>query len=179
VVKELSFGVAKLAVVVKDSKGKPISVFVQVSKSDDEDHTTVTDGWTSVDDPAFLELPPATYDLTVREEGTGQQTTIKGVDLAPGAKVVKELAFATAKLGVVAKDSSGKSISVNVEVTRMDGEEKKVVADGWTNIDDPGFFELAPGTYDVSIRDEETGKAIELPAVVIAAGAKVVREVSF
>ena len=179
VVKEVSFAMAKLAVNAKDSNGKPMSVFVEVAKSGDADKTVIASAWTSPTEPSFFELPPATYDLKVREESSGQQLDIKDVALAAGARVVKEVSFATAKIAVSAKESNGNPVSVYVEIFTAGDAERTPVASGWVYPGEPEFKELPPGTYDLKISEKGSGQEQEIKNVVLDAGARVVKEVSF
>ena len=179
VVKEVSFAVSQLAVVAKDSMGKPISVLVSVSKQGDEDKKLIAEGWSSTEEPSFFELPPAAYNLVVREEGTGQQMEIKDVTLDPGAKLVKEISFSVAKLAVKAKDSKGKPISVLVKVYKQGDEDNKVIAEGWTGTEEPSFLELPPAAYNLVVREEGSGQQMEIKDVTLDPGAKLVKEISF
>jgi hypothetical protein len=163
----------------KDSNGNPISVYVEIFQAGDAERTPVASGWVYPGEPEFKELPPGTYDLKISEKGSGQEQEIKNVVLDAGAKVVKEVSFAVAKIAVSAKDSNGNPISVYVEIFTAGDAERTPVASGWVYPGEPEFKELPPGTYDLKISEKGSGQEQEIKNVVLDAGARVVKEVSF
>jgi len=177
VAKEVSFSVAKLAVTAKDSKGEPLSVYLEVFK-DGEEEKRLSGDWTGTKEPRYVDLVPGKYHLKVKEEKSKQETAIRDVTLEPGAKVVKEVSFSVAKLAVTAKDAKGEPLSVYLEVFK-DGEEEKRLSGEWTGTKEPRYVDLVPGKYHLKVKEQKSKQEMAIRDVTLEPGAKVVKEVSF
>ena len=177
VIKKAAFAKARLGVRAKDSKGRPINVFVRVFRQGEPDDEATSD-WSNAESENFIELPPGTYDLTVEEDRTNQRISLKSINLEPGAKVVKEVSFAMAKLGVRAKDSKGRPINVFVRVFRQ-GEPDDEATSDWSNAESENFIELPPGTYDLTIEEDQTNQRIALNSITLEPGARLIKEATF
>jgi len=176
-VTEVSFAMAKLGIRGVDAEGNAITVHVTVDRPGDT-RNHVADDWSNAGRDHFFDLPPGTYNVTVSETRSSQTLHIEAIELTPGAEIVKEVSFAVARLGIRGVDSQGNPITVHVTVDRP-GDTRNHVASDWSNAGRDHFFDLSPGTYDVTVEESRSHQKIELKAMVLEAGTEVIREVAF
>lgn len=175
--RDVSFATAKLGIRGLDSAGKAVNVHVEVFPQGETGKPVLSD-WSNAGRDTLFELPPGTYDVAVEENKSQQTMELKAVSLEPGATVVKEVAFAVARLGIRGKDATGKAVNVHVKVFRT-GEQGKPVASDWSNAGREHFFDLPPGTYDLLVEDAKLQQKTELPGITLEPGPAVVKEVVF
>jgi Ca-activated chloride channel family protein len=172
--REVAFPVSALGALARDSTGQPVEVYLTLYREGEEQPLLA--GWTGTSQPHLFPVPPGRYRLVLEETGSRQTQVLAGVTLGVGERLIREVSFAVARVGVVAKDSAGRPIEVYGRVLWPEGDEPVVADEGWSGTDQPNLFDLPPGGYQVEARDERTGKAATLPEVQIGAGQKVARD---
>ncbi|MFH1135385.1 MAG: VWA domain-containing protein [Pseudomonadota bacterium] len=173
--KEVPFSVSALGVRVVDSLDKPIEAYLKIFPQNQD--VVTAEGWSGVEQPRLFALRPDTYRIEIVEPATDQKLSLDVV-LPEDQEVVEKVSFGLAKLGVFGQDSLGKPINVHVKVYRQ-GETDNEAASDWSNASREHFFELPPGTYDVTVEENKSNQTIDLKSIVLEPGAEVVREVSF
>ncbi|MCJ7809059.1 MAG: VWA domain-containing protein, partial [Desulfobulbaceae bacterium] len=135
---------------VKD--GKPIKTYVQILTQGGE--KSVTDGWTSEEEPVSFRLPPGIYDIFAQDREVIQRPTvdIKDVEILEGQLIERIVDFATEGIVRIKAIKNNVPIRVSVWVSRQ--QDKKAMGEKTTGKDgSPVEYALLPGMYKIVVQD--------------------------
>ncbi len=175
--KDVVFGAGKVGVTAKGSAGEPVEVYLTVVRPDGTREEFIG-GVISSGAPKFVKVVPGTYRLKVENRKTKEVKVIDDVAVADGQQVVKELKFGKARIGIVGKDASGNPIDVLVDLRLKEGEKYRLVASAHTE-GKMRYFDVPPGTYQITIWDRKSGKQKKLEGVVLKDGEETTKAESF
>ena len=164
--------------------GKPLRAYCEVYKSgSEESDKRVTEGWIEAEGTTF-KLLPGTYDIVVQNNDDAGKPVIKfpGTALETGKVVSKTADFSGGGLKVKAL-RNGQPFRAYCEIYKPKGGEdgrKERVTDGWVELEGTSF-KLQPGTYDVSVQNnDDAGKpTVNFSAVAVEAGKTVEKVADF
>ncbi len=167
----------RLSGIAKDSAGKPLAAKIEILRvaGIDEKFVTAND---SGEKPAVFYVEPGIYKMVFMNLKSGERRTIANFELKDGDEVSKEMSFGQAKLSAIAKDVSGRPIKGRIEILEMKGLDEKFVTADFSG-ENPKAFYLAPGTYKMKIRNENTGEVKVIDGIVLQDGAELAKEALF
>ena len=166
--------------------GKPFSaelvVFKATQEKDQKKERVVSD-WTGVEGKT-VKLPPGIYDLMVKnhEDAGKPEQTFTGITVEAGQTAEKTVDFTGGGLKVSAL-RNGKPFSaeaVVLKVTENGDQKKERIIANWTGT--AGIqFSLAPGVYDLMVKNhEDAGKPeLSFPGITVEAGKTAEKTVEF
>ena len=166
--------------------GKPFSAHVAVetaAKDTDQKKERAVSDWTGAQGKTW-KLAPGTYDVTVtNHEDAGKPVlTFPGITVEAGKIVEKTAEFSGGGLKISAlRNGKPFSAHVMVETAAKDTDQKKerAVSD-WTGAQGK-TWKLAPGTYDVTVTNQQdAGKPVlTFPGITVEAGQIVEKTADF
>jgi Ca-activated chloride channel family protein len=135
--------------------GTPFRAYSAVLKPGAGDEK-ITEGWTDAEAQGF-KLPPGVYDATVEnlEDANSPAVHLQGIKIEAGKTVEKVAEFSggTLKVKALLNDKPFRAFCL-IYKTQEEENEKKKIAEGWTDVEGTGF-KLTPGVYDVVVENQD------------------------
>jgi Ca-activated chloride channel family protein len=167
-------GNRNLIVKATGSRGKPRQVHVEVFKAGTKKRLDIRQG-----PVAGFALATGGYDIVVRDSKTSQVVRLKEVKVRVGRVTTKEVSFASGRITLIIKTTSGEPLNKGyAEVIRTENG-KELSHKGDYLIGKPKTFTLPAGTYTVKAQIDKMGHQLVLKNVQVGPGQQVVKELAF
>jgi len=174
--KDIIFSKSGLKVSVTGADGKPLQASdICVYSAGQTENALICTGFYT--DSFDFKLKPGTYDLEVKNTGVTPETWLKGIELKDGETLAKTVSFAQGTLKVSTIGADGQPLQAGDMCLYPQGvTDNSLQCAGFYTADFE--FTVAPGTYDLKVKNGETSEETWVKGITVEASKTVSKTVT-